>query len=144
MSSLKKILKVWALLGFAGLTLLLAGCSGESPADVAVAFYQAANRGDYAKAEGYLHSDHRMAIKAGLWNFPKTVDAVTKKGSIKRIQVEEVGNYEDGIVKVMLRLFYADGTQDYDIMTLCKVDGHWKIALSKLLSLNYSFPNQWQ
>lgn len=139
MLSFKKIFKVGALLGFAGLTLLLAGCGGESPADVAVAFYQAANRGDYAKAESYLDLSVRVMIKEAL-DFPKTLDAVTKRGSIKRIEVEEVQKFrKDGneAAQVMLMLYYADGTQSYDLLMLYKGDKGWKIFTSRFVLGEY-------
>jgi len=113
--------------------LLLGG--GESPTDVAIAFYRAANEGNYARAEGYLAPEVRMAwqMMPMMPSFDTAVDGATKGGTITRIEVEEATEYGRVSATVWLRLDYQDGSREQDVLTLTRVDRRWRIFTSTLL-----------
>ncbi|MBT9166361.1 MAG: Lipoprotein LpqB [Chloroflexi bacterium] len=123
------------------LALLLAivtvagGCPpGESPADVARDFLWAGNEGDYARAKGYLIPETRMVFEMDpMIRFDNAMDAVTRGGTITRIEVVEAVVHADVSATVMVTLHYADGRQQSDVLSLVKQDGKWRIAKSSLL-----------
>lgn len=115
------------------------GCfAPKSPADVAKAFYTEGNKGDYAKAKGFLTAELRMFFRKPCpWTgkppaFDTAMDAVTRGGTITRIKIEE-GVEHPGFAMIMATLHYADGGQKSDILQLMKQDGEWRIMKSSLL-----------
>ncbi len=137
---MKKVITVLVLVLIGSLTIT--GCPGvgESPSDVAKAFYKAGNEGDYEKAFSYLSIHIQMAYKmpgAGLvfGKFDNAMDGVTKNGTIKRIEVEGGEEFPGGHQAVIyVTLHYADGDKKQDVLTLQKEDGRWKIIMSILLA----------
>ncbi|MDO9333386.1 MAG: DUF4878 domain-containing protein [Dehalococcoidales bacterium] len=128
--------KCIALALFALVPLLAYGCGGGSPSDVAKAFYKAGNEGNYSKAEGYLSFEARVVYKQPMFgvtqSFDNQMDAVTKAGTITRIDVEEGKDY-GGYAVVLVTLHYANGGQASDTLALLKEDGQWRIVTSTLL-----------
>jgi len=109
---------------------------GESPADVAIAFYRAGNDGSYTKAYNYLTPQTRMAwemMGAFAPRFDNSMDAATRKGTITRIEVTDAMQYGAASATVRLTLHYRDATRKQDVLTLTKVDGRWRIFSSTLL-----------
>lgn len=109
---------------------------GESPADVAIAFYRAGNDGSYTRAYNYLSPHTRMAwemMGALAPRFDNSMDAATKRGSISRIEVTDAMLYGGASATVRLTLHYRDGTRKQDVLTLTKVDGRWRVFSSTLL-----------
>lgn len=130
---MKRVVIVTLLLAI--VATVAAGCAGELPADVAKAFYRAGNEGNYAKAESYLAAEARMAFEMVpmMGRFDNAMDAVTRGGTITRIEVEEGVEYAGAFATVMVTLHYADGSQESDVLQLVKQDGKWRISQSSLL-----------
>ena len=125
-----------ALALLAMVPLLVYGCGGGSPSDVAKAFYKAGNEGNYSEAESYLSFEARAVYRQPVFgltqSFDNQMDAVTKGGTITRIDVEEGKDY-GGYAVVLVTLHYADGGQASDTLSLLKEDGRWRIVTSALL-----------
>ena len=129
--------KCFALVLLALVPLLAYGCGGGSPSDVAKAFYKAGNAGKYSEAESYLSFEARVVYRQPpmfgvTQSFDNQMDAVTKGGTITRIDVEEGKDY-GGYAVVLVTLHYDDGGQASDTLSLLKEDGQWRIVTSALL-----------
>ena len=117
---------------------MVTGCGGGggAPSNVAKAFYKAGNAGNYSEAESYLSFEARASYKEPLFGvavrLDNQMDAVTKAGTITRIDVEEGKDY-GGYAVVLVTLHYANGGQASDTVALLKEDGRWRIITSTLL-----------
>lgn len=114
------------------------GGGGETPSDIVKAFYRAGNEGNYAKANSYMsvHFQAGMQIASpGIMpSFEEQMDAATKMGDITRIEI--TGGEKFGVgqpAMVYLTLYFRDGSQEKDIVTLRQEDERWKIVMSTWL-----------
>ena len=118
------------------LASVVSGCGGGSPSDVAKAFYKAGNEGNYSEAEGYLSFEARAVYRQPMFGVTQSFDnqmgAVTKGGTITRVDVEEGKDY-GGYAVVLVTLHYANGGQASDTLSLLKEGGRWRIVTSTLL-----------
>ncbi len=109
----------------------------NSASGAATAFYKAGNKGDYTNAKNYLSVYVKAYYESnalGL-NFENAMDNVTKDGKITKIEVTGGEEYSQANqASVFLKLYYSDGSQKTDFLSLEKVDGRWKILISSLLA----------
>jgi hypothetical protein len=110
--------------------LLLSCASTNSPSQVVVAAYMAANEGKYSEAEKYMSSGLINAIKEGegvkgVW------DKTTRNGTIQKIEIrEEFVRKEFGAAIVHFGITFKDGKTLGDSEILIKEGGQWKIHFS--------------
>lgn len=84
-------------------------------------------KGNYKKARGYLSIHSQMAMEymkplPGMPSFEEQMDAATKEGTIARIEIKGGEKFDHQAV-VYLTLYYKDGSQEQDAITLLKGDG---------------------
>ena len=135
-SRLLKIIGVVAVVVVIVVVAVLLTGGGDSPAEVAVAFYRAGNEGSYTKAYNYLAPQTRMAwemMGAFVPRFDNAMDNATQGGSITRIEVQDTIEYGGMHATVRVTLDYRASSPEQDVLTLTKVDGQWKIFSSTLL-----------
>ena len=109
---------------------------GGSPIDTAMAFYRAGNEGNYDKAYSYLAPETQMSwemLGMMMPSFDNAMDDATKGGDITRIESKQAIEYSGAYATVRLVIYYRDGNQTEDVLTLMKVDGRWRIYMSTLL-----------
>ena len=107
-----------------------------SPIDTAMAFYRAGNEGNYNKAYTYLTTETQMAwemMGMMLPSFDNAMDDATRDGTITRIESKQAVEYSGAYATVRLAIYYNDGDNTEDVLTLIKEDGRWKIFTSILL-----------
>ena len=117
---------------------------GGSPIDTAMAFYKAGNEGNYDKAYAYLAPETQMSwemLGMMLPSFDNAMDDATRSGDISRIESKQAVEYSGSYATVRLTIYYTDGDDTEDVLTLLKVDGRWKIFTSVLLIMpSSSYP----
>ena len=109
---------------------------GGSPIDTAMAFYRAGNEGNYDKAYSYLAPETQMSwemLGMMLPSFDNAMDDATRDGDIARIESKQAMEYSGTSATVRLTIYYGDGDDTEDVLTLIKVDGRWRIFTSVLL-----------
>jgi ketosteroid isomerase-like protein len=99
----------------------IAGCGGsDSPSSVARKFYAAIEKND-AKAMGQVATPETVQLMAMFGE--KASGMVADKGKITKTSEEIKGD------TAVVTLTFADG--ETETLDLKKVDGKWKVALSK-------------
>jgi hypothetical protein len=117
------------------LSLSVSCGSSSSPSSTVTAFYTAGNSGEYDKAKEYLFLSNQMDFELLGMSFERSMDNVTRNGSIGQIKVRDGEVLGEGYSIVYVTLVYKDGQEAEDTIQLMKSSGKWKIVMSILMAI---------
>ncbi len=122
------------------LTFMFVACSGKSPADIEMSMWKQVQKGNYEDAMEILvknsmrsEDDTPEKQREVVTMFAEKVKAsCEEKGGIKDIKLLEESISEDGnTALVTLEITYKNGSTKEERSKYKKVDGDWKIDMSK-------------
>jgi ankyrin repeat protein len=101
----------------------------KSPSEVVIAAYMAANKGNYAEAEKYIHSGFLASIPEAdrTQTLKKRWDKLTQGKKVEKIEIVGQDIQEEGAT-VYIKIHFKDGNKKVVKTQLIKEDGYWKIA----------------
>jgi len=113
------------LAGVAVLMVTLLRPDQPTPGDVIRSAREAANAGDYSKANGYLSSTAIASAQAQGVELQALWDQVTHDGQLERVEILQTTTRGETTI-VRYRVSYRDGTADILTTRMVKERGAWK------------------
>lgn len=109
------------------LALVFLRCRPETPSEVVRAAYEAANKGDYEKAEQQMTRFGKALLLQGGVNSRDRWDHLTRNRSIKEIVVVNETVLDDSAT-VTIKCYFADNSSLKQDESLKIEDGAWRLV----------------
>jgi lipopolysaccharide biosynthesis regulator YciM len=119
--------------------LCFAACSSssnsDSPQKVVKEYFDLVKAGKFDKAVKCFYFEEEIKAEELNALAEKLKEGYGKQGGIEKYEIisEEITKDEDGNIvsaKVATKVYYKDGKEDEDHLTVIKVNGEWKIDFS--------------